>query len=102
MGLVSKIPARFVTLIPREFPASQVGRAASTTGATTNKRKSSTASSASSSKRRQSSPDNGAGLFDISMDFGGGLGEFDALDLDFDKPLDEHEQEAVQGNFSPF
>ena len=37
------------------------------------------------------------------MDFGGGLGDFDNLDLDFDKPLDEHEQAAAAGeNFSPF
>mmetsp|Transcript_7902 Transcript_7902/g.19419 ORF Transcript_7902/g.19419 Transcript_7902/m.19419 type:complete len:632 (+) Transcript_7902:134-2029(+) len=108
------IPARFVILIPREFPASQIGRAAAGTKATsassastavaTNKRKSSTGS-AGSSKRRQSAGSSGdAGFLDISMDFGaGGLGGFDDLDLDFDKPLDEHEQAAAQENkFSPF
>jgi hypothetical protein len=38
------------------------------------------------------------------MDLGDhGLGGFDDLDLDFDKPLDEHEQQAAQeGGFSPF
>jgi hypothetical protein len=37
------------------------------------------------------------------MDFAGGdgLGGFDELDLDFDKPLDEHEQ-AAQEDFAPF
>ena len=95
-------------LIPREFPAAQTGRAAGTTksmGASTaatssNKRRASSAST-TSNKRRQSSGDNS--LLDISMDFGGGLGDFDNLDLDFNKPLDEHEQAAAQqNNFSPF
>jgi len=107
------IPARFVTLIPREFPASQSGGAttgrkatsASTTSAsTTSKRKASSASSTGSSKRRQSAASAAdTGFLDIAMDFGGGLGDFDNLDLDFDKPLDEHEQAAAAGeNFSPF
>jgi len=107
------IPARFVTLIPREFPASQSGRNSAggtkTSGASVstsgNKRKSSTSSSGNTTKRRSSSADPGnAGFLDaLSMDLGGGdgLGGFDELDLDFDKPLDEHEQ-AAQEDFAPF
>jgi hypothetical protein len=41
---------------------------------------------------------------DFSGEAGGdnGLGGFDDLDLDFDKPLDEHEQQAAEEGFSPF
>jgi len=109
------IPARFVTLIPREFPASQSGRGGGTkaTNASVStsgtKRKSSTASSSgNSTKKKTAAADSGGaggdGFFDdiSSLDFGADpLGGFDDLDLDFDKPLDEHEQAAGE-EFSPF
>ena len=92
------IPARFVTLIPREFPASQPAKESG-------KRKSTTASGGSAKKRASTNNSGGGGgdayLDMIAMDFdsaGGGLG-FDALDLDFDKPLDDNEQ---QDDFPPF
>ena len=79
------IPARFVTLIPREFPASQVNA-----GANPKKRKS-TSQGGSASKKAQDDF--------LAFDFGDGLGNFDALDLDFDKPLEDHEQD--QDAFPP-
>lgn len=70
-----------------------------------NKRRSTSVSSGNSNKRRSSSAADSGGFLDsLSMDLGdNGLGGFDDLDLDFDKPLDEHEQQAAQeGSFSPF
>lgn len=110
------IPARFVILIPREFSASQSGRnggggggakssSASMGTSSSNKRRSTSVSSGNSNKRRSSSAADSGGFLDsLSMDLGdNGLGGFDDLDLDFDKPLDEHEQQAAQeGSFSPF
>eukprot|EP00980_Cylindrotheca_fusiformis_P001141 scaffold319_cov97-Cylindrotheca_fusiformis.AAC.1 len=63
------IPARFVTLIPREFPASQENSGKQT--------------------KRRTTPKKGNDMDDfLSMDFGGdGLGNFDSLVLDFDAPL---------------
>jgi hypothetical protein len=93
------IPARFVTLIPHEFPASQLAKGGTSTQA--GKRKSVTASGNSSSKKRSSA---GGGYLDmISMDFdaaeGGAALGFDALDLDFDKPLADQDK---QDEFPPF
>ncbi|MGK3744674.1 MAG: hypothetical protein ACI90V_011534, partial [Bacillariaceae sp.] len=104
-----------VTVIPREFPASKTGSGTSvskSTGASFstssgNKRKSVTASSGSTNKKRSSAANSGGGGYNmdaaLSLDFnkvtGGDLG-FDDLDLDFDKPLDEHEQQDE--DFSPF
>jgi len=103
------IPARFVTLIPREFPASQSGRAGSGHKSTSTspcvsgtKRKS--ASSGNPNKKRSSAVNSdGGGLLDgLSMDFGSGnMGGFDDLDLDFDKPLDENEKTAPE-DFAAF
>merc|ERR1712238_346899 len=107
------IPSRFVTIIPREFPASKSGSSFSKSTSTSfstssgNKRKSTTSSSGDTSKKRTSVVSSGGGDYmDTALPFdfnkvaggGGGLG-FDDLDLDFDKPLDEHEQEE---EFSPF
>ena len=108
-----QIPARFVTLIPREFPASQSGRGGGTKGTNASvgtsgtKRKSSTASSSGTSTKKKTAvaDSGGAGgdaFFDdiSSLDFGADpLGGFDDLDLDFDKPLDE---QAAGEEFSPF
>ena len=102
-------------MIPREFSASQSGsgnsrgsKGSSASFGTTssgNKRRSASASSGNSNKRRSSAANSGGdGLLDaLSLDFSGGgdMGGFDDLDLDFDKPLDEHEQ-AEQEVFSPF
>ncbi|KAL3937824.1 MAG: hypothetical protein SGARI_001979 [Bacillariaceae sp.] len=88
------IPARFVTLIPREFAASQLAKGGV---AQSGKRKSVTGSGGSSKKRSSAS-----GYLDmVSMDFeaaegAAGLG-FDGLDLDFDAPLAEQ-----QDDFPPF
>jgi hypothetical protein len=108
-------------VIPREFSASQSGRngggaggakssSASVGTSSSNKRRSTSVSSGTSKKRRSSVADSGgAGFLDaLSMDVSGeaggdnGLGGFDDLDLDFDKPLDEHEQQAAEEGFSPF
>ena len=75
------IPARFVTLIPREFPASQANAGA-------NKKRKSTSQPGSASSKQKTQQDDF-----LAFDFGDGLGNFDALDLDFDKPLDEHEEQ---------
>jgi hypothetical protein len=94
------IPARFVTLIPREFPASQPANKAGGSA----KKRASTSNSGGSAKKRASTSNSGGGdeyLDMIAMDFdsgGAGLG-FDALDLDFDKPLDDNEQ---PDDFPPF
>lgn len=74
-GLMPKyhIPARFVTLIPRELPAAQPAG----TTAKANKRKSTT-SQPGSAKQQKNNDDF------LSFDFDE---TFDALDLDFDKPL---------------
>lgn len=63
------IPARFVTLIPREFPSSQPP-------SKSNKRKS---TSSQGSATKQAKTDDF-----MTFDFDG---NFDSLDLDFDKPL---------------
>ena len=81
------IPARFVTLIPREFPASQGNPAAAANK--TNKRKGTPLQAAPQAKRQQTVDD----IF--GMDFGDNL---DALDLDFDKPLGADE---VEDDFPP-
>mmetsp|Transcript_23687 Transcript_23687/g.65755 ORF Transcript_23687/g.65755 Transcript_23687/m.65755 type:complete len:710 (+) Transcript_23687:120-2249(+) len=107
------IPARFVTLIPRESPASQAGRSAgngtkSNTSAVASslsgsKREASSASAGSTNKRKSSaSNESAASIYGLFKDACGDLGEggFDDLDLDFEKPLDEHE-EGDQG-FNPF
>lgn len=134
------IPARFVTLIPKEFAAQSSAAAAAAAAATAvggggnstskaggaagvggTKRKASAVTSMSlginnSNKRSNTNKSishtdatttksGGGGYLDnISMDFnvtsgGNGLG-FDALDLDFDKPLEDHEQD--EGGFSEF
>jgi hypothetical protein len=96
------IPARFVTLIPRELPASQP--ASKSTGAHTGKQTGKRKRSSTNSTAGSSAGGGSGGYLDmISMDFansGGdsGLG-FDALDLDFDKPLDDEDQ---QEDFPPF
>lgn len=63
------IPARFVTLIPREFPASQ--------------------ENSGKQNKRKSTPKPANEMDDfLSLDFAGdGLGGFDSLVLDFDAPL---------------
>ena len=96
-------------MIPREFPASQSGRAGgghkstnTSTVASGTKRKS--AASGNMNKKRSSATNSSGGeiLDALSMDFGSGsMGGFDDLDLDFDKPLDEHEK-AAQEDFAPF
>ena len=73
------IPCRFVTIIPREFPASQPPSAAG------KKRKSSTMGAPTANKNQKAQDDF------LSMEFDG-LGSFDALDLDFDKPLGVDEE----------
>jgi len=107
------IPSRFVTLIPREFPASKTGssviksNSASFSTSSGNKRKSATSLSGNTNKKRSNAVSSSGGEYmDTALPFAfnkvagaeGGLG-FDDLDLDFDKPLDEHEQ---QEEFSPF
>lgn len=83
VGQVPKyhIPARFVTLIPREFPASQ-------------------GNNPSNSNRRTSSTKKGGDLPPddfLALDFGGsgGVGNFDSLVLDFDAPLGAGEEGMV-------
>jgi hypothetical protein len=82
-GQVAKyhIPARFVTLVPREFSASQASLAANK-----NKRKGAplTPGSTPPGKREKKNEDF------LLMDFEGG--DFDALDLDFDAPLEDDEE----------
>merc|ERR1712238_295765 len=106
------IPSRFVTIIPREFPASKTGSSFSKSTSTSfgtssgNKHKTTTSSGNTSKKRTSVVSPGGGDYMDTALPFdfnkvaggGGGLG-FDDLDLDFDKPLDEHEQEE---EFSPF
>jgi len=104
------IPARFVTLIPKEFPASEkpntansaptVASAPKTSG---QKRKSAAISSnkqqrkstgASTSRKK-----NNSALDLMNMDLGGGGLSFDQLDLDFDKPLANDDNEDVTDTF---
>eukprot|EP00934_Nitzschia_sp_Nitz4_P000333 Nitzschia sp. Nitz4//scaffold2_size372955//50269//51997//NITZ4_000368-RA/size372955-snap-gene-0.6-mRNA-1//1//CDS//3329546611//333//frame0 len=85
------IPARFVTLIPRELPASQAPAAqdpvAPHAAASKNaKRKSASGLGDTSSKQQK----RGGGDSMLAFDFDG---NFDALDLDFDKPLVGDEDE---------
>jgi SGF29 tudor-like domain len=95
------IPARFVTIIPREFPASQNPKAAAAAAAAASagaKRKSVSSVSASSSKKRSSTASSPGADFDmLAMDFDAVAGDaglgFDGLDLDFDKPLEEGKQQ---------
>lgn len=68
------IPARFVTLVPRELPAAQVPGS----GAKSGKRKSLSSPGHGGTPKMQKTDDF------MSFDFDG---NFDALDLDFDKPL---------------
>jgi hypothetical protein len=81
-GQVAKyhIPARFVTLIPREFSASQASMAANK-----NKRKGAPLTPGSTPGKREKKDDDF-----LLMDFEGG--DFDALDLDFDAPLEDDEE----------
>ena len=81
-GQVAKyhIPARFVTQIPREFPASQAN-----TAANKNKRKGGPLPAASNPAKREKPTQ------DDFLEMSFSSGNFDSLDLDFDKPLDEHE-----------
>jgi hypothetical protein len=91
------IPARFVTLIPREFPASQSSK-------TTNKRKASLLPGANPAKRAKQDDDPLGDMFS-DMDFQGGesLDNFDALDLDFNKPLPaQQEEDDPTGGFLKF
>lgn len=104
------IPARFVTLIPKEFPASEKpsttpnatsgGKSTTTTTTSGLKRK---AISLSSKQQRKSSSGpsprkKDSGLDLMNMDMGGGL-SFDQLDLDFDKPLEGQDVEDVSDTF---
>jgi hypothetical protein len=89
------IPARFVTLIPREFPASQSSK-------TINKRKASLLPETNPAKRAKQDDDP---LGDMFLDFQGGesLDNFDALDLDFSKPLPaQQEEDDPTGGFLKF
>jgi hypothetical protein len=81
------IPARFVTLIPREFPASQSSK-------TTNKRKPPLLSGMNPAKRAKQDDDPLGDMFS-DMDFQGeeSLDNFDALDLDFNKPLPAQQED---------
>jgi hypothetical protein len=84
-GLIPKyhIPARFVTLIPREFPSSQPPTAKS------NKRKNTSSIQGGTPKQKKTDDF-------MNFDFDG---NFDALDLDFDKPLMGDEED--DGGFPP-
>jgi hypothetical protein len=77
IGQVPKyhIPARFVTLIPKEFPASSAPA-----DAPTNKRKGAPMANGPEPKKEKQD--------DFLMEMGFDDGNFDSLDLDFDKPLD--------------
>lgn len=85
-GVIPKyhIPARFVSLIPKEFPSSEPP-----TANKSNKRKS--ASSPPGNAPKQAKTDDF-----LNFDFDG---NFDALDLDFDKPLGGDEED--DGGFPP-
>ncbi len=74
-GMIPKchIPARFVTLIPREFSSSQPPSANKS-----NKRKSLTAASENRSKQKRT---------DDLLNFEDFDDNFDSLDLDFDQPM---------------
>jgi hypothetical protein len=74
------IPARFATLIPKEFPASSAPAAPAT-----NKRKGAPMSNAPEPKKEKQDD------FLMGMSFDDG--NFDSLDLDFDKPLDALEEQ---------
>ena len=81
------IPARFITLIPKEFPASSAPTT-STGNSSGNKRRSSTAANQESNKKAKQD--------DLLMSMGSfDDGNFDALDLDFDKPLDALDDQEV-------
>lgn len=87
MGTIPKyhIPARFVTLIPREFPSSQPPTTANPTN--NNKRKSQISTPEKNTKQQR---------MDDFLDFDDFDGNFDSLDLDFDKPIagDEDDDNA--------
>eukprot|EP00536_Pseudo-nitzschia_multiseries_P009355 jgi/Psemu1/288401/fgenesh1_pg.258_\ len=107
------IPARFVTLIPRESPASQTGRSAanatkssnsaSASSSSGNKRKASSSSTVNVNKRKSGGAaavvpgdDEFHDPVAFALECGDsvmGVGGFDDLELDFDKPLDKHEEE---------
>ena len=86
------IPARFVTLIPKEFPSSQPP--AVNNKAHSNKRKSSSSTTHTPERTKQQKK-----MTDDLMDFGDFDGNFDALDLDFDKPMAAEEDD--DGGFPP-
>lgn len=82
------IPARFVTLIPKEFPSSQPPAVNKS-----NKRKSSSSTHTPDRTKQQKKNT------DDLMDFGDFDGNFDALDLDFDKPMAADDDD--DGGFPP-
>ena len=83
------IPARFVSLIPKEFPSSQPP-----TVNKSNKRKSSTTTTHTPENRNKQKK-----VTDDLMDFDDFDGNFDALDLDFDKPMAAEDDD--DGGFPP-
>jgi hypothetical protein len=108
------IPARFVTLIPREFPASQPNVVG---GKNTNKRKSAPSPlppppaghTGPATKRSKPRSDSDLALNNMLTEMayggsqqGGGLDNFDSLDLDFDKEADDSAQEFVSDQLRRF